>query len=43
MPAGRLAGFAIVWLALAVFTVDSLRHARGSSRRPIAEAVPAGL
>jgi chloramphenicol-sensitive protein RarD len=43
MPAGRLVGFAIVWLALAVFTVDSLRHARGSSRRPIAEAVPVGL
>jgi chloramphenicol-sensitive protein RarD len=43
MPAGRLVGFAIVWLALAVFTVDSLRHARGSSRRPIAEAIPVGL
>jgi chloramphenicol-sensitive protein RarD len=43
MPAGRLVGFAIVWLALVVFSVDSLRHARGSSRRPIAEAVPAGL
>jgi chloramphenicol-sensitive protein RarD len=43
MPAGRLAGFAIVWLALVVFTVDSLRHARENSRRPIAEPVPAGL
>jgi chloramphenicol-sensitive protein RarD len=43
MPAGRLVGFAIVWLALAVFTVDSLRHARDGSRRPIAEVVPAGL
>jgi chloramphenicol-sensitive protein RarD len=43
MPAGRLAGFAIVWLALVVFTVDSLRHARESSRRPIAQPVPAGL
>jgi chloramphenicol-sensitive protein RarD len=43
MPAGRLVGFAIVWLALAVFTVDSLRHARENSRRPIAEPVPAGL
>ena len=43
MPPARLAGFAIVWLALAVFTVDSLRHARartavGRSRQP----VPAG-
>ena len=43
MPAGRLAGFAIVWLALLVFTVDSLRHARTGSRRPIAEVVPARL
>jgi chloramphenicol-sensitive protein RarD len=43
MPAGRLIGFAIVWLALVVFTVDSLRHARGSIRRPIADVVPAGL
>jgi chloramphenicol-sensitive protein RarD len=43
MPAGRLVGFAIVWLALAVFTVDSLRHARDGSRRPITEVVPAGL
>jgi chloramphenicol-sensitive protein RarD len=43
MPAGRLVGFAIVWLALGVFTVDSLRHARSGSRRPIAEVVPAGL
>jgi chloramphenicol-sensitive protein RarD len=43
MPVGRLIGFAIVWLALGVFTVDSLRHARGSIRRPIADVVPAGL
>ena len=43
MPPARLVGFAIVWLALAVFTVDSLRHARRSSRRPVAAAVPAGL
>jgi chloramphenicol-sensitive protein RarD len=39
----RLAGFALVWAALAVFTVDSLRHARAGSRRAEAEAVPAGL
>lgn len=43
MPPARLAGFVIVWVALAVFTGDSLRHARAGSRRPVAEAVPAGL
>ena len=43
MPPARLAGFVIVWVALAVFTADSLRHARAGSRRPAAEVVPAGL
>ena len=43
MPASRLAGFALVWVALAVFTADSLRHARASSRRTAAERVPAPL
>jgi chloramphenicol-sensitive protein RarD len=43
MPPARLAGFAIVWVALAVFTADTLRHARADSRRAAAEAVPAGL
>ena len=43
MPPARLVGFAIVWLALAVFTVDSLRHARTGNRRPVTEAVPAGI
>ncbi|MFL6093988.1 MAG: EamA family transporter RarD, partial [Blastococcus sp.] len=43
MPPARLAGFVIVWVALAVFTVDSLRHARTGSRRPIVDTVPAGL
>jgi chloramphenicol-sensitive protein RarD len=43
MPPARLAGFAIVWVALAVFTADMLRHARADSRRPADEAVPAGL
>jgi chloramphenicol-sensitive protein RarD len=43
MPPARLAGFVIVWIALAVFTVDSLRHARTASRRAVTEAVPAGL
>jgi chloramphenicol-sensitive protein RarD len=42
MPPARLAGFAIVWLALAVFTVDTLRQAH-SSRRTASEPVPAGL
>jgi chloramphenicol-sensitive protein RarD len=40
MPPARLAGFAIVWLALAVFTVDTLRQAR-TTRRTAAQAVPA--
>ncbi len=43
MPPARLAGFVIVWVALAVFTGDSLRHARLASRRPAPEAVAAGL
>jgi chloramphenicol-sensitive protein RarD len=34
MPPERWAGFALVWLALVVFTVDVVRH----SRRPVAEA-----
>ena len=42
MPPARLAGFAIVWLALTVFTVDSLRQAH-SNRRDAAEPLPAGL
>jgi chloramphenicol-sensitive protein RarD len=33
MPPARLAGFAVVWVALAVFTADSLRTARGATRR----------
>jgi chloramphenicol-sensitive protein RarD len=43
MPPARLAGFVIVWVALAVFTADSLRHARAGSRRPALGTVPAGL
>ncbi len=43
MPPVRLAGFALVWIALAVFTADSLRHARAGARRDRVEAVPAGL
>ena len=41
MPPARLAGFAIVWLALVVFTVDSLRTARSAGRRAAADPVPA--
>ncbi|MGY1774692.1 EamA family transporter RarD [Geodermatophilus sp. SYSU D00804] len=41
MPPARLAGFAIVWAALAVFTVDSLRSARAAGRRAAAGQVPA--
>jgi len=43
MPPARLAGFAIVWLALGVLTVDMLRHARAQSRRVDLATVPAGL
>jgi chloramphenicol-sensitive protein RarD len=38
MPLSRLAGFALVWLALAVFTWDAVRRAR---RSRFAETVPA--
>jgi len=43
MPAGRWAGFAIVWLALAVFTWDALRTAPDATRaaRPLAQPEPA--
>ncbi|MBP2707345.1 EamA family transporter RarD [Microbispora sp. RL4-1S] len=39
MPASRWVGFAIVWLALSVFTWDSLRAARTSRR--VARTAPA--
>ncbi len=45
MPSSRLAGFALVWLALAVFTWDIIRRARAARRSaptgPAAVAVPA--
>jgi chloramphenicol-sensitive protein RarD len=45
MPPARLAGFALVWLALIVFTLDGLRNARDRRRAvreaPAAEAVGA--
>jgi chloramphenicol-sensitive protein RarD len=40
MPPARLAGFFIVWVALAVFTADSLRTARAAGRRPVEESLP---
>ena len=40
MPPARLAGFAVVWLALVVFTADSL-HAAHGNRRAAAQPVPA--
>jgi len=33
MPASRLAGFTLIWAALALLTFDSLRHRRRSTRR----------
>ncbi len=41
MPPARLVGFVIVWVALAVFSVDSLRQARAGARRRAADTVPA--
>jgi chloramphenicol-sensitive protein RarD len=32
MPPARLAGFALVWIALAVFTIDGIRNARSRGR-----------
>ncbi|MEV1288299.1 EamA family transporter RarD [Micromonospora sp. NPDC049679] len=40
MPPARLAGFALVWVALIVFTVDGLRHGRRSSRAALLAATP---
>jgi chloramphenicol-sensitive protein RarD len=42
MPASRLAGFALIWVALALLTGDSLRNRRRSARAdPVAESVDA--
>jgi len=43
MPPARLAGFVIVWVALAVFTADSLRAAQAAGRRAAAESLAAGV
>jgi chloramphenicol-sensitive protein RarD len=39
MPAERWAGFALVWVALALLTWDALRTARRSARALAAAAV----
>jgi chloramphenicol-sensitive protein RarD len=39
MPPARLAGFALVWLALAVFTIDGVRHVRATRRTAIVDVV----
>lgn len=41
MPALRLAGFALIWVALALFTVETLRHHRRQVRARPAATVPA--
>jgi len=40
MPPSRLAGFALVWLALAVFTWDGLRARAVTRPRPGADGRP---
>ncbi|MGC5051106.1 EamA family transporter RarD [Micromonospora sp. DT48] len=40
MPPARLAGFALVWLALIVFTADAVRQARQTRRQRLADPVP---
>ena len=42
MPPARLAGFAIVWAALAVFAVDGVRAARTGRRAAVAPAPATG-
>jgi chloramphenicol-sensitive protein RarD len=42
MPAARLAGFGLVWIALIIFTTDGIRSARAAARRrATAEPTPA--
>jgi len=40
MHGARLAGFGLVWLALAVFTWDGIRHHRRVARTPPVVPVP---
>lgn len=41
MPPARLAGFALVWAALVVFTWDAISHTRGRRRTTTADPGPA--
>jgi chloramphenicol-sensitive protein RarD len=41
MPPARLVGFALVWLALGVFTWDGIRYVRLHSRLPMPSRAPA--
>ena len=44
MPLGRWAGFALIWVALAVFTADAIRRSRSSaSKTTPAQTLSAGL
>ena len=44
MPAWRIAGFALVWVALALITIDGLpRHPRRSAPEPPVETEPVPL
>jgi chloramphenicol-sensitive protein RarD len=43
MPAWRAAGFALVWIALALITVDGIRAARAEPATPPAETEPVPL
>jgi chloramphenicol-sensitive protein RarD len=40
MPATRWIGFALIWVALAIFTVDLLRNARAPAARPATALAP---
>jgi chloramphenicol-sensitive protein RarD len=41
MPAMRLAGFALIWVSLALFTFETLRHLRQQPRVRTVETLPA--
>jgi chloramphenicol-sensitive protein RarD len=43
MPGWRLAGFALVWVALAIFTIDGLRSTRAGAPLPSPELEPVPL
>jgi chloramphenicol-sensitive protein RarD len=43
MPAWRAAGFALVWIALALITIDGIRAARAAPTTPPVETEPVPL